>query len=294
MDNQVTVIERNASMIEAMKTEQDEFSARDLHEFLQVETHFKDWIKRRIEKNVFRENIDYRLVAQKRATNNPKNPFTEINEYILTLDMAKHLALMEQNEQGQQFRNYFILAEKKAKQLEQVVNEQAEFIVSRRAYDFTAENMDRVTFNDTDITTVLHDGRTYYVLTEVSKAVGYSHPRGNVWRNIKTYLVLVPNHTPNKTVRVATLSGLLSKYRLHSKKTSMRTELGRFTRQEQERLKAITQNGVTAEQTTLPIDDDKTSPTNTTDTLLLLAGHAKRLGDDEIMNELINKAMETV
>lgn len=30
------------------------------------------------------------LVIQKRLTNNPKNPYTEETDYILTLEMAKH------------------------------------------------------------------------------------------------------------------------------------------------------------------------------------------------------------
>lgn len=39
----------------------------------------------------FNENIDYRLVTQKKETNNPKNPFTTINDHEITLDMAKEI-----------------------------------------------------------------------------------------------------------------------------------------------------------------------------------------------------------
>lgn len=58
-------------------------SCRELHQFLEVKTKYKDWIKRKIEKYGFIENIDFVLVAQKRATNNPRNPYTLENEHIL-------------------------------------------------------------------------------------------------------------------------------------------------------------------------------------------------------------------
>ena len=43
-------------------------SGRDLHKFLEVKTLYKDWIKRKIEKYGFIENIDFIAIAQKRAT----------------------------------------------------------------------------------------------------------------------------------------------------------------------------------------------------------------------------------
>lgn len=35
--------------------------------------------------------------TQKRATNNPKNPITEEKEYLITMDMAKELSMVENN-----------------------------------------------------------------------------------------------------------------------------------------------------------------------------------------------------
>ena len=43
-------------------------SARELHNFLEVQTKFKDWIKIRIEKFDFVENQDFIKVAEKIAT----------------------------------------------------------------------------------------------------------------------------------------------------------------------------------------------------------------------------------
>lgn len=37
----------------------------------------------------FESGMDYRLVTQKRETKNPKNPFTEYTDYLISVDMAK-------------------------------------------------------------------------------------------------------------------------------------------------------------------------------------------------------------
>lgn len=95
-------------------------SGRELYEFLEVKTKYKDWIKRKIEKYDFIENIDFVLVAQKRATNNPRNPYTLENEHILKLSMAKELAMLENNEKGKQARLYFIKCEEEYKKQKQV------------------------------------------------------------------------------------------------------------------------------------------------------------------------------
>lgn len=88
-------------------------SARDLHAFLEVATPFKDWIHRRIEDFGFNEHSDYEvqdIAAQKSAT-----ICGQKKEYLLTLDMAKELAMVERNEKGKQARQYFLECERKAK-----------------------------------------------------------------------------------------------------------------------------------------------------------------------------------
>lgn len=87
-------------------------SARELHKFLEVQTKYTDWFKRMCEYG-FNENVDYRLVAQKRETNNPKNPFTTINDHEISIDMAKEISMIQRSEKGKQARQYFIELEKK-------------------------------------------------------------------------------------------------------------------------------------------------------------------------------------
>ena len=86
-------------------------SGRELHEFLEVKTKYKDWFPRMKEYG-FTENQDYTLVAQKRATNNPKNPYTEIIDHQITIPMAKEICMIQRSEKGKQARQYFLAIEK--------------------------------------------------------------------------------------------------------------------------------------------------------------------------------------
>lgn len=96
-------------------------SARELHEFLEIGTKYQDWIKRMFEYG-FNENIDYRLVTQKRETNNPKNPYTTYTDHEITIEMAKEISMLQRNEKGKQARHYFIELEKKWNSPEFVMN----------------------------------------------------------------------------------------------------------------------------------------------------------------------------
>lgn len=85
---------------------------RILHSQLQVKTKFTDWMIGRIDKYGFVDSEDFILVSEKKETNNPKNPYTEFIDYKLTLDTAKQLAMVQNNEIGQIARRYFIYIEK--------------------------------------------------------------------------------------------------------------------------------------------------------------------------------------
>ncbi|UTO27846.1 antA/AntB antirepressor family protein [Bartonella harrusi] len=87
-------------------------NARELHAFLNITSKFADWIKNRIKECKFRENIDF--IGFSKFLEKGGRPSIE---YYLTLDMAKHLAMIERNDKGHQAREYFIECEKLAKQV---------------------------------------------------------------------------------------------------------------------------------------------------------------------------------
>lgn len=105
-------------------------NARELHQKLGSKQRFADWIKNRIEKYGFVENQDYEVFHKfMKNSNDVGNQDFEVFhkimensnggrsriEYALSLDMAKELCMIENNEQGRLFRKYFIEVEKAAR-----------------------------------------------------------------------------------------------------------------------------------------------------------------------------------
>lgn len=86
--------------------------ARDLHFFIDAKRQFANWINERIENYDFIENQDY-IIELVYTKGRPRK------EYYITLDMAKELCMVENNEKGRQARRYFIECEKRLKNLEQ-------------------------------------------------------------------------------------------------------------------------------------------------------------------------------
>ncbi len=88
-------------------------SARDLHEFLEIGKDFSTWFKDRTEKYGLEEGVDFSPVLgnSKESTGRPRK------EYIIKLDIAKELSMVEGNEKGSQARKYFIACEKKLKEV---------------------------------------------------------------------------------------------------------------------------------------------------------------------------------
>ena len=104
----------NSSLIKIVKSEisgqqKETVNARVLHQFIESKQQFSDWIKNRIEKYGFVENEDFTIHKITNGQNDGK--FKPI-EYYITLDMAKELSMIENNDKGRQIRKYFIQLER--------------------------------------------------------------------------------------------------------------------------------------------------------------------------------------
>lgn len=96
-------ITKNSSNLEVV-------SAKELYSFLELDkSQWARWRKRNITNNEFAlKNIDYtELDTMSRSV-----------DYALTIDFAKKLAMLARNEKGEKVRDYFILREKQAKDLD--------------------------------------------------------------------------------------------------------------------------------------------------------------------------------
>lgn len=87
-------------------------SARDLHKGLGVTTRFSLWAKRNF-KN-FKEGKDFEGVVTDTPYNSkyPNGKHQKLKDYMLTIEMAKHVAMMSGTNKGYEVRNYFIEVEK--------------------------------------------------------------------------------------------------------------------------------------------------------------------------------------
>ena len=79
--------------------------ARDLHNFLEVKTAFKDWFPRMCEYG-FSEGTDFCSFLSESTGGRPAQ------DAQLTIEMAKEICMLQRNERGKQARQYFIQLEK--------------------------------------------------------------------------------------------------------------------------------------------------------------------------------------
>lgn len=90
-------------------------NARDVYKTLEVKADFSHWIKRRIKQGGFEENQDYILVVKK---DEQVSGAKFLHEYIISIDMTKHLGMMERNKKGHEIRKYYIEQEELARQMQ--------------------------------------------------------------------------------------------------------------------------------------------------------------------------------
>ncbi|MEK5331514.1 phage antirepressor KilAC domain-containing protein [Lysinibacillus sp. FSL W8-0992] len=101
-------------------------SSRELHEFLEVETPFRKWFPRMTEYG-FVEGVDYTLDIFVHPLNKQ-----ETADFLLKLDMAKEIAMLQRTEKGKQARQYFL-------HLERMWN--SPDMVIKRAMDFQQQKI---------------------------------------------------------------------------------------------------------------------------------------------------------
>ena len=113
-------------------------NARELHAFLNSEQQYADWIKNRINQYGFTENQDY-IIQIAYTKGRPRK------EYFITLDMAKELCMVENNERGKEARRYFIECEKRLTRLKSI--EQTNRIANLEAIAISKENYHKSQIN---------------------------------------------------------------------------------------------------------------------------------------------------
>lgn len=117
-------------------------NARELHTILKNKRKFTDWIKQRIEQYEFVENSDFISFSQ-----NCEKPIggRPSIEYYITVDMAKQLSMLENNDVGKQMRRYFIEVEKRYRNIVETPT---------NIFDFMRLAIDQIELNQREIQNV--------------------------------------------------------------------------------------------------------------------------------------------
>lgn len=114
--NQMTVIECSIvpiyekNCIDGSNLQEQVVNSRELWSALDVKTEYSHWAKRRLDDVDAVENIDYLTVVKKDGRQT-------MIDYILTMDTAKEMAMLERNEMGKRVRRYFIEADKRYREM---------------------------------------------------------------------------------------------------------------------------------------------------------------------------------
>ena len=114
-------------------------NARELHKALGSKRDFSNWILDRIKKYAFIEDEDFSTILLESTGGRPRK------EYVLKLDVAKEIALIENNDRERTIRKYFIEVEKRYREILNTNNSTNQIIdIMQNAINYMRENNLRV------------------------------------------------------------------------------------------------------------------------------------------------------
>ncbi|WP_449456093.1 phage antirepressor KilAC domain-containing protein [Streptococcus suis] len=110
-------------------------SARELYKELNVKTRFSLWVEQNFK--ILEEGYDFTSVVGTTVVNN--GAVREVQDYALSLDAAKNLAMASKTDKGKQVRQYFIQVEKDFNSPEKIMA-RALLMADKKITHLTMEN----------------------------------------------------------------------------------------------------------------------------------------------------------
>ncbi len=111
MMDKLRMVENELVPVYVTSTGEKVVNGRELYSVLKSRQDFSTWVKKRLLDCDAVENEDYDRFHKKMEANN-----ATMIDYIIKLDTAKEMAMLERNEKGKEVRRYFIQVEKKYKE----------------------------------------------------------------------------------------------------------------------------------------------------------------------------------
>ena len=113
LDNEISTILEYQVLLPILQSDESnsKINAKDLHKQLNNGWKFTDWIENRIKSYRLIKDVGYSTISRKYEIDGFAKS-KDILDYILTLDCAKQLAMVERTGIGALVRRYFIIIEK--------------------------------------------------------------------------------------------------------------------------------------------------------------------------------------
>lgn len=104
-----------------IKDGQQLVSARELHKALKIKKRFSVWVKQNFK--LFEEGTDFTSALLSTPYNKAYHEAgsQKLQDYDLTLDMAKQLCMISRTEKGKQYRNYLIKIERQMRDPNEII-----------------------------------------------------------------------------------------------------------------------------------------------------------------------------
>lgn len=104
-----------------IKNNRQVVSARELYKGLEISKRFNNWVENNFK--LFEESTDYIGCTRSTPYNKmyPEAGSQDIQDYVITIEMAKQLAMMVRNDNGKRYRKYFLKLEEKWNDPQEVV-----------------------------------------------------------------------------------------------------------------------------------------------------------------------------
>lgn len=112
-------------------------SGRELHDFVESNERYSKWFSRMLTYG-FSEGLDFTSAQKSTVVNN--GAVRNLDDHLLTIEMAKELAMIQRSEKGKQARQYFLELERKWNSPEMVIKRAHEYL-EQRVKALTTDNL---------------------------------------------------------------------------------------------------------------------------------------------------------
>lgn len=167
-------------------------SARDLYDFLGIKERFSRFMERNLEYG-FEEGIDYTPYQNVHPSNNQI-----FDDFILTLDTAKEISMLQRTDKGKEARQYFIACEKRLKEIS-VPKTYAEALLEagRLALEVETKNKQiEVMKPKADFFDQVTGSKDCFDMADVAKVCNLGVGRNILFKFLRDSKILRENNTP--------------------------------------------------------------------------------------------------